>query len=87
MIKRARNGRLKKQLMMVQTSRDASFNSLWSPSSDSAETSWTTTRKLSGKCLLILRSNSGLKIERNKERIFSRPSSKNGSTLLMPFLK
>src|SRR5437899_328851 len=57
MMLKPRNGRLKKLLMMDQTLRDVSYNSLWNQSSDFAEISWKTTKKLSGKCLQSLISN------------------------------
>lgn len=87
MMPRAKNGRSTQMPMMVHNSRDASYNSSWSQSSDSAETLWTITEMPSGKCATPLRSHSSQKIRRRKVKISSRPSSKSGSTLLMLYLR
>ena len=87
MTKKERNGKLRKSLMMDQPLRDASSNSSWSQSSDSAETSWTTTEMPSSKCWAILKLHSRLMRKNSLESHSSNSFSKNGSTLLMPYWK
>lgn len=87
MMPKARSGPPKNKAKVEKTSRDVSSNSSWNQSSDFAETLWMETEKLSSKCSLILKSNCQPNKKKCKEKIFSSASSKNGSTLLMPFWK